>query len=84
MPQFGAERNDYKQMSPLERAMADLSNKKPVLDGPGRDTFISENGEYFVMNRKVEAEDYDTFMDKYKSLVEHQIGQKEEELKQAA
>lgn len=82
---FGSGREDYKNMAPVERSGGDLQNRKPVLDGPGRDTYIHEDGKrYFAMGREVSKTEYEEFMTKYEDLLKYQIGQKEEELRRAA
>ena len=84
MGSFGSGREDCKNMKPVERSMADLSERRPVLAGPGRDTFVSDDGKHFVMGREVEKGEYDAFMDRYEALIDHQYSEKEQELKQAA
>lgn len=81
---FGSGREDFKVMTPVERAMAMLAEQRPVLDGPGRDTFKSEDGRYFVMSREVTENEYTQFMEKYEALLEHEIEAKREEIRNAA
>ena len=84
MGAFGSGREDYKEMTPAARSAADMQERRPVLNGPDKDTFISEDGRHFVMNREVNEEEYNAFLEKYKVLVEHELAEKRSELENAA
>jgi hypothetical protein len=83
MGAFGSGREDYQKMSPAERSGADLQDRKPVFNGPARDTF-EEGGRCFFMGREVNKDEHESLLGKYNALLDHSLELKQEELREAA
>jgi len=76
---FGSAPKHYSDAKPFERSVFDMQEKKPVFDGPEKNTF-EKNGKYFFMNREVSKTEYETGIEKYNTLLGIELAAKRQEL----
>lgn len=72
-----------KSKTPFKRSVTELQESFPIFDGEGKNTF-RKDGKYFFMNREVSKDEYEKGIARYEAILDHQIKEKETELRQAA